>query len=94
MHPSPSWRAGNRVFSIQVSNTGAAGLHDHLFTMSSLSRRACYKCGNVGHYAGEWYNIYSTVVTTLTYLQRFALHQSAFAIIVSDKIFLSTLPYG
>ncbi|KAF1998584.1 hypothetical protein P154DRAFT_244982 [Amniculicola lignicola CBS 123094] len=22
-------------------------------TMSSLSRRACFKCGNVGHYAGE-----------------------------------------
>ncbi|OAG01186.1 uncharacterized protein CC84DRAFT_1168327 [Paraphaeosphaeria sporulosa] len=21
--------------------------------MSSLSRRACFKCGNVGHYAGE-----------------------------------------
>lgn len=21
--------------------------------MSSLSRRACYKCGNVGHYAGQ-----------------------------------------
>jgi len=23
----------------------------HIFRMSSLSRRACYKCGNVGHYA-------------------------------------------
>ncbi|KAF2662544.1 hypothetical protein K491DRAFT_686422 [Lophiostoma macrostomum CBS 122681] len=22
--------------------------------MSSLSRRACFKCGNVGHYAGEF----------------------------------------
>ena len=21
--------------------------------MSSLARRACYKCGNVGHYAGQ-----------------------------------------
>lgn len=21
--------------------------------MSSLSRRACFKCGNVGHYAGK-----------------------------------------
>ncbi|KAK0386655.1 hypothetical protein NLU13_6490 [Sarocladium strictum] len=24
---------------------------EHIFKMSSLSRRACYKCGNVGHYA-------------------------------------------
>ena len=23
------------------------------YNMSSLSRRACFKCGNVGHYAGE-----------------------------------------
>jgi len=46
------WRVGNRVFSIQLSDTGIAGLQESS-EMSSLSRRACYKCGNVGHYAGE-----------------------------------------
>ena len=25
---------------------------DQVSEMASLSRRACYKCGNVGHYAG------------------------------------------
>ena len=27
--------------------------HYQLSNMASLSRRACYKCGNVGHYAGR-----------------------------------------
>lgn len=51
--------------------------------MSSLSRRACYKCGNVGHYAGEWYKIGAISVAELTSSQRFALHRSAYVITVS-----------
>lgn len=32
------------------ANNGTLQIH-RLVVMSSLSRRACYKCGNVGHYA-------------------------------------------
>lgn len=47
------WHHGNRTYSIKVSDTGVAGLQGEALDMSSLSRRACYKCGNVGHYAGQ-----------------------------------------
>ena len=33
-----------------LADDGTQQIH-HLVAMSSLSRRACYKCGNVGHYA-------------------------------------------
>ena len=46
------WQYGNRVYSIKVSDEGVAGLEGSSLDMSSLARRACYKCGNVGHYAG------------------------------------------
>ncbi|KAL2042076.1 hypothetical protein N7G274_005264 [Stereocaulon virgatum] len=48
---SESWQFGNRIFSIKESDTGVPGLQESPVDMSSLSRRACYKCGNVGHYA-------------------------------------------
>ena len=50
--------------------------------MSSLSRRACYKCGNVGHYAGWSRRICSRSSYLLILLQKFAHHRSACAIIV------------
>jgi hypothetical protein len=35
-----------------MADTGAAPpVEEQTGKMSSLSRRACYKCGNVGHYA-------------------------------------------
>lgn len=43
--------SGNRIYKIQLSDTGAPQLSEGESRMSSLSRRACYKCGNVGHYA-------------------------------------------
>ena len=49
---STPWQFGNRTYSIKLSDTGVAGLREESVEMSSLSRRACYKCGNVGHYAG------------------------------------------
>lgn len=49
---SGAWMEGNRIFRIKISNErGIAELHEEESIMSSLSRRACYKCGNVGHYA-------------------------------------------
>lgn len=46
------WTAGNRSFGITISDkTGLPQLFEGESRMSSLSRRACYKCGNVGHYA-------------------------------------------
>ena len=50
---SATWQFGNRIFSIQDSDAGVPGLQGSPLDMSSLSRRACYKCGNVGHYAGQ-----------------------------------------
>lgn len=44
--------AGNRTYTIGMSDSGVPQLHEGENRMSSLSRRACYKCGNVGHYAG------------------------------------------
>lgn len=52
MYPA-TWKSGNRIFSVQVSDRGVAELCEDYENMSSLSRRACYKCGNVGHYAGR-----------------------------------------
>lgn len=47
-----TWTADNRTYRIQQSDiTGAPQLFEQENKMSSLSRRACYKCGNVGHYA-------------------------------------------
>jgi hypothetical protein len=43
---------GNRTYSIAMTDQGYAQLQEGENRMSSLSRRACYKCGNVGHYAG------------------------------------------
>ena len=47
------WQFGNRRYNIKVSDNGIPGLQGSPVDMSSLSRRACYKCGNVGHYAGQ-----------------------------------------
>lgn len=49
-----------RTFSFSKQTCKNPTNHSHIYrrrttnsiaTMSSLSRRACYKCGNVGHYA-------------------------------------------
>jgi hypothetical protein len=47
-----TFTAGNRTYIIGMSNSGVPQLQEGENRMSSLSRRACYKCGNVGHYAG------------------------------------------
>jgi hypothetical protein len=47
-----TFTAGNRTYFIGMSNSGVPQLQEGENRMSSLSRRACYKCGNVGHYAG------------------------------------------
>ncbi|KAL1618225.1 gig suppressor [Neofusicoccum ribis] len=47
------WTSGNRTYAIRTSDTGVPQLYEEESRMSSLSRRACYKCGNVGHYAGH-----------------------------------------
>jgi hypothetical protein len=44
------WAAGDGAFITCCADDGTQQTH-RLATMSSLSRRACYKCGNVGHYA-------------------------------------------
>ena len=49
---SECWQFGNRIYNIKESDTGVPVLQESPADMSSLSRRACYKCGNVGHYAG------------------------------------------
>lgn len=54
--------------------------------MSSLARRACYKCGNVGHYAGQQDSIAAPITTSLTLHQRCALRPNAFATIVSTLV--------
>lgn len=51
MTPAHIWTSAHRTYTIQVSNTGNLQLSEGESRMSSLSRRACYKCGNVGHYA-------------------------------------------
>jgi len=49
--------AGACRFVMQNANIGATGIYWQRSNMSTLTRRACYKCGNVGHYAGEWYSL-------------------------------------
>jgi cellular nucleic acid-binding protein len=44
------WMSEDGAFVTCRANNGTQQTH-HLVAMSSLSRRACYKCGNVGHYA-------------------------------------------
>jgi cellular nucleic acid-binding protein len=44
------WTDGDGAFVTCRANDGTLQTHK-LVAMSSLSRRACYKCGNVGHYA-------------------------------------------
>ncbi|KAL8808443.1 MAG: hypothetical protein Q9200_004258 [Gallowayella weberi] len=52
--------------------------------MASLSRRACYKCGNVGHYAGRSCSRFGPIAASLTLSQRFVHLQSVFAIIANN----------
>ena len=47
-----AFQSDNRTSFIDMSNEGVPQLQEGENRMSSLSRRACYKCGNVGHYAG------------------------------------------
>ncbi|RWA07353.1 hypothetical protein EKO27_g7752 [Xylaria grammica] len=42
--------ASRLIYGRRRADNGILQTH-RLFAMSSLSRRACYKCGNVGHYA-------------------------------------------
>ena len=49
--------AGGGRFVMQNAETGVTGIYWERSIMSTLTRRACYKCGNVGHYAGEWYSL-------------------------------------
>lgn len=62
LHPRLS---GCQKFELPVTDT-----KDSSFTrrikMSSLSRRACYKCGNVGHYAGMRTNRIANILETNT----------------------------
>jgi cellular nucleic acid-binding protein len=44
------WATDEGAFVMCCADDGTEQTH-HLVAMSSLSRRACYKCGNVGHYA-------------------------------------------
>ena len=44
------WTAEDGIHVTFHTDEGILQTH-HLVAMSSLSRRACYKCGNVGHYA-------------------------------------------
>lgn len=46
-----TWTSAHKTYTIRESDTGIIQLSDGESRMSSLSRRACYKCGNVGHYA-------------------------------------------
>ena len=46
-----SFTSGNRTYRVEVTDNGVPQLKEGENRMSSLSRRACYKCGNVGHYA-------------------------------------------
>lgn len=51
MTPLHTWTSAHRTYTIQLSDQGKLQLSEGEHRMSSLSRRACYKCGNVGHYA-------------------------------------------
>lgn len=83
MDPSP-WQYGNRQYSIKLSDTGVAGLQESPLDMSSLSRRACYKCGNVGHYAGQQHASQAGEQgMQANIMQKYAHHQNAYAITVS-----------
>lgn len=44
------WIDGDQAYVKCRADDGTEQIH-RLVAMSSLSRRACYKCGNVGHYA-------------------------------------------
>ncbi len=44
------WTDGDHAYVKCRADNGTEQIH-RLVAMSSLSRRACYKCGNVGHYA-------------------------------------------
>jgi len=44
------WATEEGAFVTCCADDGTKQTHK-LVAMSSLSRRACYKCGNVGHYA-------------------------------------------
>jgi len=44
------WATEDGSFVTCCADDGTKQTHK-LVAMSSLSRRACYKCGNVGHYA-------------------------------------------
>ncbi|KAI4859559.1 hypothetical protein F4820DRAFT_157113 [Hypoxylon rubiginosum] len=44
------WVVGDKAYVKCLADNGTTQTH-RLVAMSSLSRRACYKCGNVGHYA-------------------------------------------
>ena len=44
------WENEEGAFVLCCADDGTQQTHK-LVAMSSLSRRACYKCGNVGHYA-------------------------------------------
>jgi hypothetical protein len=46
--PRPRTHTHTHTLSLSLSHPTYA-----IANMSSLSRRACFKCGNVGHYAGE-----------------------------------------
>ncbi|KAL9136371.1 MAG: hypothetical protein Q9175_002420 [Cornicularia normoerica] len=72
MDPAP-WQYGNRQYSIKLSDTGVAGLQESPLDMSSLSRRACYKCGNVGHYA----DFPSEEGMQADIIQKYARHRNA-----------------
>lgn len=83
MDPAP-WQYGNRQYSIKFSDTGVAGLLESPLDMSSLSRRACYKCGNVGHYAGQQY-IPGEEGMRADVVQKYAPHQNAYVTTVSSS---------
>lgn len=87
-HPMDSviWTSGSRLFSIRFSDSGVAGIHDKTRSMSSLSRRACYKCGNVGHYAGQLHSLLTMPGIDADRSQRYVRPRSDYATIVSHCI--------
>ena len=46
------WGEGFGDLDMRIAEPTPAGYSRGAQTMSTLTRRACYKCGNVGHYAG------------------------------------------
>ena len=81
---SATWLFGNRVFSIKDSDKGVPGLEGLPLDMSSLSRRACYKCGNVGHYAGRC-QLNHQNCGAANNTQRYARLRNVYATIVSQQ---------